>query len=134
MRALSEEAENLFLGFGRRFNLLAKRKSLGDGGVYVLYDRQAGLDESIWMCFDNVDEISYRVGDFYGGSAFPCPEAFGDFKELVDGIISGEYRIRYGWFGSVLEEELDGQWRVKSRYSGPRWNGFRFQTFVNRSH
>jgi hypothetical protein len=86
------------------------------------------------MCFGNVDEISYGVGEFFGGSCFPCPDTFSDFKEKMDGIISGNYRIRYGWFMSVLEEQVGELWVTKARYSGPRWNGFLFKIFCNCPH
>ncbi|WFE75777.1 hypothetical protein [Roseinatronobacter sp. S2] len=128
---LSEQAEEIFSGFGRRFNLICERKTYDDGDICVVYDRQIGLQEKVWMCFGNIDEISFGVGEFFGGSAFPCPEAFDGFIEDMDGILSGRYRIRYGWFRSVLEEPFDKTWKIRERYSGPTWNGFRFKVFAN---
>lgn len=128
---LSERAEEIFLGFGRRFNLVPERLTREPDSVCVYYNAQDGLQQKVWMCFDNADEISFGVGDFFGGSAFPCPDAFDDFILNMDGVLSGRYRIRYGWFRAVLEEPSGEAWTVKARYSGPRWNGFRFKVFIN---
>jgi hypothetical protein len=130
--SLSAYADKIFMEFGRRFDLVAKRTTYEDGEVCVFYDKQVGLDEEVWMCFGNIDEISYGVGDFFSSSAFPCPSAFSWFIENMDGILSGQNRIRYGWFSSVLEEPLEGSWKIIARYSGPNWNGFRWRVFINR--
>ncbi|WP_124110652.1 hypothetical protein [Palleronia sp. THAF1] len=129
---LSESTIATFMEFGERFNLLAQQEIYEDGAICVFYDRQAGLDEDIWMCFNNIDEISYSAGKFFGGSAFPCPDALNDFTESINGILSGRHQIRYGWFGSVLEEKVGETWKIRGRYSSPHWNGFRFRTFANK--
>lgn len=128
---LSERAESIFLDFGCKFSLVSERKTYDDGDVCLFFDTQFGLQEKVWMCFGNVDEISYGVGKFFKGSCFPCPDAFDDFKQRMDGILSGQYRIRYGRFKSVLEEQVGENWETRARYLGPRWNGFRFKIFVN---
>lgn len=128
---LSAQAEEVFLGFGRRFNLKLERHVHEGGDICVTYAAQDGLKEKVWMCFGNVDEISFGIGDFFSGSAFPCPDAFDDFIQNMDGILSGRYRLRYGWFRAVLEEPSGETWKVRARYSGPKWNGFLFKVFVN---
>lgn len=128
---LSEQADEIFTGFGRRFNLVPERDTYEDGDICIYYNPQAGLKEKVWMCFVNPDEVSFGVGDFFSGSAFPCPEAFDGFIQNMDGILSGQYRIRYRWFGAVLEEPSGEKWSLRAKYSGPKWNGFRLKVFVN---
>ena len=129
--SISIQVKQIFADFGRRYDITAKEETYENGDFCFFYGQQCGLQEKVWMCFDNIDEISFGVGKFFGSSVFPCPDALRDFEEKVDGIISGRNRIRYGWFKSVLEKPDGKKWKIVAKYYGSAWNGVRFRIFTN---
>lgn len=114
-----------FLGFAEAHGLKWREEVHGKYGFSLYLEQQPGLQEKVWMTFDGIDEISCGIGDFFCGSVFPAPDALPEFTNLLSGIVSGEYRIKYQRCKSKLEAPSEKGWTTLAKYSGSTWHGFR---------
>lgn len=83
---------------------------------------QPGLTFNIHLNLQNEDELHLCAASFWN-SWFPCtdPEVVERYVDAVNGLISGEYRIREHLkgdraFRAELQVLQDGQWRTISNW------------------
>ncbi|MBV6425112.1 MAG: hypothetical protein NAOJABEB_02926 [Steroidobacteraceae bacterium] len=84
---------------------------------------QPGLEQQVWLCLQNNDELHFSVGHFWC-EWFPCtmPEKVESYVAAVCGYVSGEYRIIEGRrFGRCIRAKLQrpcgGSWETIASWS-----------------
>ena len=96
---------------------------------------QEGLKHSVWLAFQNDDELHFAVGHFWF-EWFPCTDQgkVRSFVDAVTGFLSGSYRSLEHYrgtdcFKAKLQRRTGNDWETIATWSKIRWPSFRRVTY-----
>lgn len=91
---------------------------------YFLFPTQTNLKADLWASFNGFDELNFGVSDFFSATLIVERFSIEDFRDRIEGIVTGRYRIRQRFYTSKLEAPVDGSWKTLATYSSGRWYGW----------
>ncbi len=118
-QALIERAREVFAGIAARHTLRLEWDQHAPTELACRLPTQPGLDFTLWLNLQNVDEIGFR-SDIFSAAWFPSDKITREaaFIEAVDGLIAGTMRLHCFYNGQA---ETPSKVQLQ-RLRGCHWN------------